>query len=342
MKKLLVLCLTLVLMLSAASAETILMYGTVVNTESETVTTTAEAVLESVNVSVGDHVSAGDVLATLTTRKVYAPEDGTVYLFGTEGDTVADIAAKYGAVAYLNPAKPCTLTATALDRNGLAVSVLPGETVYLRCYAHGTHTGKGILAKVEGGKYTVLVTEGEFVANETVSVYRDEAFADASRIGRAKIAKADVTPCNGEGYLVKFHVKNGAPVVKGTLLYETIGGTFAPGALRLDQIIAPADGVIADVDEENAAFALYPDDALRIKAIAPENALGSLKTGDTVSVRWQYIENMSEPVGGTVEKIDRIPQPDSTGVEEEYAVYITVEDASGFCYGMHVTVTGDV
>ncbi len=342
MKKLLVLCLTLVLMLSAASAETILMYGTVVNTESETVTTTAEAVLESVNVSVGDHVSAGDVLATLTTRKVYAPEDGTVYLFGTEGDTVADIAAKYGAVAYLNPAKPCTLTATALDRNGLAVSVLPGETVYLRCYAHGTHTGKGILAKVEAGKYTVLVTEGEFVANETVSVYRDEAFADASRIGRAKIAKADVTPCNGEGYLVKFHVKNGAPVVKGTLLYETIGGTFAPGALRLDQIIAPADGVIADVDEENAAFALYPDDALRIKAIAPENALGSLKTGDTVSVRWQYIENMSEPVGGTVEKIDRIPQPDSTGVEEEYAVYITVEDASGFCYGMHVTVTGDV
>lgn len=342
MKKLLILCLTLVVMLSAASAETILLYGTVVNTEPQAVTTTAEAVLESVNVSVGDHVSAGDVLATLTTRKVYAPEDGTVYLFGTEGDTVADIAAKYGAVAYLNPAKPCTLTATALDRNGLVVSVLPGETVYLRCYAHGTHTGKGILAKVEAGKYTVLVTEGEFVANETVSVYRDEAFADASRIGRAKITKAEVTPCNGEGYLVKFHVKNGAPVAKGTLLYETIGGTFAPGALRLDQIIAPADGVVAGVDEANATFALYPDSALRIKAIAPENALGSLKTGDAVSVRWQYIENMPEPVKGTVEKIDRIPQPDSTGVEEEYAVYITLEDASGFCYGMHVTVAGEV
>lgn len=339
MKKLLVLCLTLVLMLSAASAETILMYGTVVNTEPQAVATTAEAALESVSVSAGDHVSAGDVLATLATQKVYAPEDGTVYLFGTEGNSVVDIAAKYGAVAYLNPAKPYTLTATALDRNGLAVSVLPGETVYLRCYAHGTHTGKGILTKVESGKYTVLVTEGEFTANETVSVYREETFADASRIGRAKITKADVTPCTGEGYLVRFHVKNGAPVAKGTLLYETIAGTFAPGALRLNQIVAPADGVIASVDTENATFELYPDDALRIKAIAPENVLGSLKTGDTVSVRWQYIENMSEPVKGTVEKISRIPQPESTGVEEEYAVYITVEDAGYFYYGMHVDVT---
>lgn len=137
-------------------------------------------------------------------------------------------------------------------------------------------------------------------------------------------------------------MKNGAPVAKGTLLYETIGGTFTPGALRLDQIISPADGVVASVDEANATFELYPDDALRIKAIAPENVLGSLKVGDTVSVRWQYIEKMSEPVKGTVEKISRIPQPESTGVEEEYAVYITVEDTSCFNYGMNVTVTGDV
>lgn len=57
--------------------------------------------------------------------------------------------------------------------------------------------------------------------------------------------------------------------------------------------------------------------------------------GDTC----QYIENMASPVAGTVEKISRIPTPDANSVEAQYAVYITVEDASSFYYGMNVIVT---
>lgn len=50
-------------------------------------------------------------------------------------------------------------------------------------------------------------------------------------------------------------------------------------------------------------------------------------------------ENMSEPVVGAVEKISRIPAPENSGVEAQYAVYVTVADASCFYYGMNVVVT---
>lgn len=329
MKKLLVLCLTLMVMLSTASAETILMYGTVVNTEPQTVTTTAEAVLESVNVSVGDHVSVGDVLATLATRKVYAPEDGTVYLFGTEGNSVADIAAKYGAVAYVTAAKPYSITVTS------AAEVLPGEKVYLRCYKDGAHTGSGTLAKVTDTQFTVLVDEGEFANGETVSVYRDEAFSAASRIGRGAAEKASLAACIGEGYVVAYHAASGAQVRKGQLLYETICGTFAPDATALNQLLAPVDGVVAAVD--GSTITLYPDEYLRVVAHAPESVLSRLRTGDAVTLCSQYDENLT--AAGAVESISRIPEAEMVSLEMQYAITLTLPDASCFYYGMGVTVS---
>lgn len=363
MKKLFVLCIAMmlaVLPVGMAMAETIMIYGSVVCMQPQSVVCAAEGAIEQVNYSVGDRVSTGDVIATIATQKVYASTDGTVYLFGEEGEQIADITAKYGAVAYIAPSAPYTITATATDRNGLAVSVIPGETVYLRCYKDGKHTGKGILAKVGNGKYTVVVTEGEFANNETVSIYRDEAYSDPSRIGRAKVATADMVASNGDGYLVKFHVANGTEVEKGTLLYETICGDFVPGAVQLSNVVSPVDGIISDIyedagvdlagviseDEESTTptaahviATIYPDSCLRVVAYAPESVLNDIHVNDTVYVTCQYIENMAEPVVGTVEKISRIPSPEDSGVEAQYAVYVTVEDASCFYYGMNVTVT---
>ena len=84
---------------------------------------------------------------------------------------------------------------------------------------------------------------------------------------------------------------------------------------------------------------IYPDANLRIVAYAPESVLNEIHVNDTVYVTCQYIENMASPVAGTVEKISRIPTPDQNNVEAQYAVYITVEDASSFYYGMNVIVT---
>ena len=382
MKKLFALCIALmlaILPMGAAMAETIMIYGTVINTQPQSVVCTADGTIEQVNVTVGDRVTGGTVIATVETNKVYATTDGTVYLFGEAGDKVSDITAQYGAVAYISPAQPYTITATATDRNGMAVSVIPGETVYLRCYKDGKHTGVGVLAKLEKGKYTVVVIEGEFATGETISIYRDPAYTDQSRIGRAKVTIADMVACQGDGYLVKFHVQNGATVEKGTLLYETISGTFAPGSTQHDKVVAPTNGIVSAVYEKagsqlNGAAPIttqttddkktsdkdtttstaapvssltsthviaevYPDSSLRIVAYAPESVLSEIHVGDTVYVSCQYIENMAEPVVGAVEKISRIPAPENSGVEAQYAVYVTVSDTSSFYYGMNVTVT---
>ena len=382
MKKLFALCIALmlaILPMGAAMAETIMIYGTVINTQPQSVVCTADGTIEQVNVTVGDRVTGGTVIATVETNKVYATTDGTVYLFGEAGDKVSDITAQYGAVAYISPAQPYTITATATDRNGMAVSVIPGETVYLRCYKDGKHTGVGVLAKLEKGKYTVVVTEGQFATGETISIYRDPAYTDQSRIGRAKVTIADMVACKGDGYLVKFHVQNGATVEKGTLLYETISGTFAPGSTQHDKVVAPTNGIVSAVYEKagsqlNGAAPIttqttddkktsdkdtttstaapvssltsthviaevYPDSSLRIVAYAPESVLSEIHVGDTVYVSCQYIENMAEPVVGAVEKISRIPAPENSGVEAQYAVYVTVSDTSSFYYGMNVTVT---
>lgn len=253
MKKLFAFCIALmlaILPMGAAMAETIMIYGTVINAQPQSVVCTADGTIEQINVSVGDRVTGGAVIASIATNKVYATTDGTVYLFGEAGDQVSDITAQYGAVAYISPAQPYTITAAATDRNGLAVSVIPGETVYLRCYKDGKHTGVGILAKLEKGKYTVVVTEGEFATGETISIYRDPAYTDQSRIGRAKVTIADMVACQGDGYLVKFHVQNGATVENGTLLYETISGTFAPGSTQHDKVVAPTNGIVSAVYEK--------------------------------------------------------------------------------------------
>ena len=384
MKKLFAFCIALmlaILPMGAAMAETIMIYGTVINTQPQSVVCTADGTIEQVNVTVGDRVTGGTVIATVETNKVYATTDGTVYLFGEAGDKVSDITAQYGAVAYISPAQPYTITATATDRNGMAVSVIPGETVYLRCYKDGKHTGVGVLAKLEKGKYTVVVTEGQFATGETISIYRDPAYTDQSRIGRAKVTIADMVACQGDGYLVKFHVQNGATVEKGTLLYETISGTFAPGSSQHNKVVAPTNGIVSAVYEKagsqlsgaaptpvttaatddkktsdkdtttstatsvssptstHVIAEVYPDSSLRIVAYAPESVLSEIHVGDTVYVSCQYIENMAEPVVGAVEKISRIPAPENSGVEAQYAVYVTVSDASSFYYGMNVIVT---
>lgn len=384
MKKLFAFCIALmlaILPMGAAMAETIMIYGTVINMQPQSVVCTADGTIEQVNVTVGDRVTGSTVIATVETNKVYATTDGTVYLFGEAGDKVSDITAQYGAVAYISPAQPYTITATATDRNGLAVSVVPGETVYLRCYKDGKHTGVGILAKLEKGKYTVVVTEGEFATGETISIYRDPAYTDQSRIGRAKVTIADMVACQGDGYLVKFHVQNGATVEKGTLLYETISGSFAPGSTQHDKVVAPTNGILSAVcqkagsqlngaapapvtaqttddkktSDKNTTTStaapvsssttahviaeIYPDSSLRVVTYAPESVLSEIHVNDTVYVSCQYIENMAEPVVGTVEKISRIPAPENSGVEAQYAVYVTVSDASSFYYGMNVIVT---
>ena len=279
---------------------------------------------------------------------------------------------EYGAVAYIDPANRYTMTATAKNANNGTVRVIPGETVYLRCYKDNTHKGIGMVVKVKDGKYTVKVTEGTFLKGESVSVYREQDYSYSSYIGRDTMQTIDMIASTGNGVLVRFHVTNGTQVSKGELLYETVSGLFAPGRTNHESVDAPADGIIAALhvaigdelatetaDAAGAASSdgqttqtaqstavaapvqiaeLYPDDALRVVAYAPESVLYSIQVGDTVYVSCQYIENMGEPGSGTVEKISRIPSAEENSIEAQYAVYIRLSDVGSFYYGMNVVV----
>ena len=63
---------------SAALADTISFSGTVTAGETYEVYAPIGGMVESVDVEVGQQVTAGTVLATLSTTKVYATESGTV------------------------------------------------------------------------------------------------------------------------------------------------------------------------------------------------------------------------------------------------------------------------
>lgn len=83
---------------------------------------------------------------------------------------------------------------------------------------------------------------------------------------------------------------------------------------------------------------IYPDDALRIVAYAPESALAGIHEKNAVDVICQNIETMAALVAGIVERISRIPDPDGYGPESQYAACIRVSDASTFYYSMNVPV----
>ena len=218
MKKLLVCLLILALTVSPALAETITLDGTVVSTETVPVVSPAAGVLYNVYLKEGDHVSAGDEAATLYAQPVLAEQAGTVKLFGTTGESVEALTARYGAVLYIEP--DCEYTIAANTRNAydtIENSIIhPGETVYIRCTTNGGHTGVGRVTAVTGSGYTIELSEGSFDTNESVFVYRSENYALQSRIGRGTASHAAPVAVTGlgTGRISSIHVEDGAVLLR--------------------------------------------------------------------------------------------------------------------------------
>ena len=154
MKKIFALLLALGMLLSARAAygETMPIEGKVVSTQSYPIISQAKGTIEQINYSVGDRVSANDCIATITTTKVFAPVTGTVYMWGSDGDNISDLTDQYGAVAYIEPSNPYTITTKPVDAKGKEVIVHPGQKVYLICMTDGKKTGEGFITNVSGGE----------------------------------------------------------------------------------------------------------------------------------------------------------------------------------------------
>lgn len=349
MKKIFALLLVLGMLLSvgAAYGETMPIEGKVVSTQSYPIISQAKGTIEQINYSVGDRVSANDCIATITTTKVFAPVTGTVYMWGRDGDNISDLTDQYGAVAYIEPSNPYTITTKPLDANGKDVIVHPGQKVYLICMSDGKKTGEGVITNVSGREYTVRIEQSNFDSDDKISIYTTIDHRTSNRIGRGTLTKAEIASCSGTGYIVKTHVASGDKVKKGDLMYETIEGDFLPGATNLNQLLVPENGVVEsfsvsrgqEISEKGAVAVIYPDSNMRIRALAPESSLNEYRVGDTVYITNQNGDSSQRPIMGKIEKISQIPEQTEYAYDMYYAVYIVMTDSSTLYYGMNVLVS---
>lgn len=311
--------------------------------------------VESVQASVGQKVTSGDVLANLRTTKIYASEDGVITgIFAQSGDNAENISERYGAVMYIEGDTLYTISASTENAYNAATNKLVhvGEEVYLYCYSHGTHTGTGVITSIEGTDYNVNVISGEFLVGETVSIFRGESTASADRIGRGELMRKSPTAVTGNGSIVSIAVNNGDTVQRGDLLFETLDGSFDGLYMTGSNIASSADGVIAQlnlkqgekIEKDGVAAILYPDGAMRVEAQISEYDLSELAVGDTVNVElnWNQDDEVNYP--GTISMISAIAD-ESAGENSEinsgvtYTVYVDFTPDENTRYGMSAVVS---
>lgn len=332
---------------ASALAEELELTGTVSATQTVTLTAPAAGKVESCIVTPGDHVEAGTSLLTLQTTKVYAEQDGIVRIFGQPGDSVVALTSRYGGVAYVEPAQRYTIAAStrnaySSDDNKL---IHAGEKVYLRSTENYSVKGSGTVTIISGSSYTVEVEGNTLPSGTSVYIYRDPDYANNSCIGSGSVAQTSVAAYTGAGFLVNVHVQNGQQVSAGDLLYETLEGSFAPGAANINMVFADQAGVIASVATANgkmvakdeALIELYPDAGMRIIVSVPEGDLPRIEPGMAVQYLLPGQEGSAEPLTGTVEKVSLLPDAD-TAYGTTYTVSLIPETVEHLRYGLTVTV----
>ena len=307
--------------------------------------------VECVEVSVGEKVKEGDVLASLKTTKVYATEDGVVTgIFGEPGDNAETIAERYGAVMYIEGETVYTISASTEEAYNTTDNkfVHVGEEVYLYCYSHSSHTGTGVITSVEGINYNVNVLEGEFLLGETVNIFRGETTASAKRIGRGDVNRKNPTAVSGNGSIVSIAVKNGDAVKKGDLLFETLDGSFDGLYMTGAQIATDAAGTIAQLnlnqgsktEKGSVAAVIYPVGKMRVEAQVSEYNLSEIAVGDKVNV--ELIWNQDEEVNyaGVVSMISAIAaEGNGENGDVSYTVYVDFTPDANTRYGMSAVVS---
>ena len=152
--------------------------GTVAGTGSTEVSALFDGQVESVSVLEGQHVSAMQALATLSTTKVYAPASGTVSgVFAAPGDSLDGAIAvtletgnRYSVDATIHMAYPSP------DMRYVTI----GETVYIKRLSQPEYNAVGYVSAVDGTNYTVTTVSGKLYIGRFVFVYRKPNMTNSS------------------------------------------------------------------------------------------------------------------------------------------------------------------
>ena len=336
------------LITGAAGAETLSLSGTVEAGVTIPVYAPIGGTVAAVSVEAGMHIEKGATLYSYQTEKTYAAEDGEVTgVFAQAGDDAETVSEKYGADLYIEGNTTYTISAsTSKAYSAIETTIVhAGETVYILCRTDATRKGVGIITAIDGTSYTVLVTEGEFIVGDSVTIYRDEAYTDNQRIGRGTVARVTPTAVTATGAVVSMAVSDGQSVKRGDLLMETLSGTFEAYEMSGTDVVAEEDGVVTSVSVETGGTVsksdivaqIAPISGMRVEASLSADERKSLKTGDKVTIELEA--DATRSYEGTVRYITEMPEEDAE--EVTYKAVIDFSPDENVFFGMAVVVTSD-
>ncbi len=348
MRKILAGILSAVVLFSIAYAEPVALDATVISSQTLAVFAPADGTITGLFTQAGEHVEAAVPLASVSSVRVCAEQAGTVTLYGAEGDSVAALIARYGAVGSVEPDVKYTVSASTRNAYDAIETQLVhnGESVYVCGVSDTTHSGLGMIYKVSGTEYSVELSQGEFDVGEMVAVYRGTSYAASMKLGKGTVARTEPIAYTGSesGTISKIHVTNGQHVKPGDVLYELMSVTPSSLAGYDLSMSAAQSGVVAELAvavgdkvTQGAVIAkIYPDAAIRLEMKVPESDLQNVRIGQKVKVEF----NNGQRAEGTIEWISDIAAV-STDDDDTvaYAAYVTFDDNASVRYGMTATVT---
>ncbi len=346
MKRFTAILFAMMLVMGAAQAETLSLNGTVEAGVTVPVYAPIGGTVENVLVETGMHVSAGETLFSYRTEKTYASGDGTVTgVFAKAGDDAETVTEMYGADLYIEGTALYTVSAsTNKAYSSIETTIVhTGETVYVICRTDASRKGTGIITAIDGTSYTVLVTEGNFIPGDSVTVYRDESYTEKQRLGRGSVSRVSPTAVSGTGAIVSIAVKDGDQVKRGDLLMETLSGTFEGYEMTGTNVTAAEEGVIVSVSAEvggtvekgGVVAQIAPISGMRVEAAVTADDRQSLKAGDKVTIELESDD--SKTYEGTVRYITEMPEEDTE--EVTYKAIIDFTPDEDVFFGMAVVVT---
>jgi len=342
MKKLLILTLCLLLISASTLAEE-RFDGRVIAGEAVSVTAPFGGTVKSMGLRAGRLVHVNDVIASLSTTRVLATEDGTIRgLFAAPGDSAEN------TVLYLAPVSKFTISASigkayeSLETTFVTI----GEKVYIRCSKDGSHRAEGIVTAVKGSGYTVETTAGELYMEETVHIYRTADYAQKQCIGSGTVSRTEARPISGTGSILKLHVQDGDEVERGQLLFETVGGDIFGMVYSDGSIRSTVDGVVAEVKVTagqqvsmgDVLMTVYQPGDYQISMAIPEDMLSTVQPGDACSIYFHWSEGQSEPYAGVIREVSYMSNASESGEETTYTAYVSFEADNTVRLGMNVTV----
>ena len=267
--------------------------GTVAAVDYEDLTAPWSGTLLTFDWAAGDQVSAGEVMFTMRTETVYAPENGTVdEVFAAAGEDASGVMQRYGAILTLEGENPDRIQATTegtyLKKENKVLRT--GETLYFKSDKTGHEEGSGRVIAVSGTSYVVEIKEGSFEMGEKLNLFRDDDYSNDSKVGSGNVYRRDPVGIAGLGRIGTVRVQTGDRVTANQALLTLLGQDADPGADP--RVRSRSAGVVAQtavspgqqVWKGELLARVWHTDRLEVIAEVDEMDLDTLTLGDECPV----------------------------------------------------------